>query len=59
MAKKTFILASDELTNEIVSSQQESYLEENFADYVFIGAERDSSPIATEEYNAMIVQEYL
>lgn len=58
MGKKTYIITSDKVSDEMFNEQQDAILEENFEDYVFIVAESGGATFATEDDSAMLVQEY-
>jgi len=58
MAKKTYIITSEELSDEMFNDQQEALLEENFGDYVFIVSETGGATFSTEDGRQMLIQEY-
>ena len=58
MSKKTYIVTSDKVSDEMFNEQQNAILEENFDGYVFIVAESGGATFSTEEGSAMLVQEY-
>ena len=58
MSKKTYIVVSDQISDDMYNEQQDEVLEENFGDYVFIVTENGLAKFSTEEGSAMMVQEY-
>ena len=59
MSSKTYIFASDELSDESFNDIQNDVLEENFGEYVFIISESGNATFSTDEGSAMIIQEYV
>lgn len=58
MAKKTYIVVSNDMTDEMLNSSQESTFEELFGDYTFIIAESGGSFIVDETESMALIQEY-
>ena len=55
---KTYIVVSNDMTDEMVNSSQESTFEELFGDYTFIIAESGGSFIIDETESMALIQEY-
>lgn len=55
---KTYIVVSNDMTDEMVNSSQESTFEELFGDYTFIIAESGGSFIVDETESMALIQEY-
>ena len=58
MAKKTYILTSGNVSDDMINAQQEEVLDEMFGTYTFIVSEKGGAFIVDETESMALIQEF-